>query len=60
MTKRGATINIFMLDDEPSLVEFVESIARRNGGRVFTTGEDQLGQYVVRDFLSTRSGLRSR
>jgi uncharacterized protein with von Willebrand factor type A (vWA) domain len=60
MTKRGATINIFMLDDEPSLVEFVESIARRNGGRVFTTSEDSLGQYVVRDFLSTRNKVRAR
>ncbi|HEX7354159.1 MAG TPA: VWA domain-containing protein [Mycobacteriales bacterium] len=60
MTKRGATINIFMLDDDPSLVEFVESIGRRNGGRVFTTSEDSLGQYVVRDFLRTRSKVRAR
>ena len=60
MTRRGATINIFMLDEEPSLVAFVESIARRNGGRVFSTTEDSLGQYVVRDFLSTRGRARSR
>ena len=34
-TRRGATINVFMLDDDPRLVRFVEELARRNGGRVF-------------------------
>ncbi len=58
MTRRGATINIFMLDDEPSLVEFVEGIAKRNGGRVFSTGNDDLGRYVVRDFLARRTSRR--
>ena len=32
LTRGGATINVFMLDDEPRLVEFVEEVARRNGG----------------------------
>ena len=27
-----------MLDDEPRLVDFVEGMARRNGGRVFSRG----------------------
>ena len=36
VTRRGATINVFMLDDEPRLVRFVEELARRNGGRVFS------------------------
>jgi uncharacterized protein with von Willebrand factor type A (vWA) domain len=58
MTRRGATINIFMLDDEPSLVEFVESIAKRNGGRVFSASNDDLGKYVVRDFLARRTARR--
>jgi uncharacterized protein with von Willebrand factor type A (vWA) domain len=58
MTRRGATINIFMLDDEPSLVEFVEGIAKRNGGRVFQTSNDDLGRYVVRDFLARRTAHR--
>jgi uncharacterized protein with von Willebrand factor type A (vWA) domain len=58
MTRRGATLNIFMLDDEPTLVEFVEGIAKRNGGRVFSTGGDDLGRYVVRDFLARRTAGR--
>ena len=34
MTRRGATLNVFMLGDEPRLRDFVEEVARRNGGRV--------------------------
>ena len=56
ITRRGATINIFMLDDEPGLVRFVESVARRNGGRVFASDADRLGEYVVSDYLRARRG----
>ena len=34
MTRRGATLNVFQLDDDPRLTEFVQELARRNGGRV--------------------------
>ena len=33
LTRRGVTINVFMLDDEPRLVEFIDEVARRNKGR---------------------------
>ena len=56
VTRRGATINVFMLDDEPGLVHFVEQIARRNGGRVFAPDPDVLGEYVVSDYLRARRG----
>jgi uncharacterized protein with von Willebrand factor type A (vWA) domain len=56
ISRRGATINIFMLDDEPGLVRFVESVARRNGGRVFSSDADRLGEYVVSDYLRARRG----
>ena len=59
ITRRGATINVFMLDDEPRLVSFVERIAERNGGRVFAADPDRLGEYVVSDYLRARRG-RSR
>ena len=54
MTRRGATLNVFMLGDEPRLREFVEEVARRNGGRVFSPDADRLGEYVVSDFLRAR------
>jgi uncharacterized protein with von Willebrand factor type A (vWA) domain len=60
ITRRGATINVFMLDDEPGLVRFVEAMAARNGGRVFTSDGDRLGDYVVSDYLRARQGRRAR
>jgi uncharacterized protein with von Willebrand factor type A (vWA) domain len=60
ITRRGATINVFMLDDEPGLVRFVESMAARNGGRVFTSDGDRLGDYVVSDYLRARRGRRAQ
>jgi len=59
ITRRGATINVFMLDDEPGLVRFVEAVAQRNGGRVFTSDADRLGEYVVSDYLRARRGRRA-
>jgi uncharacterized protein with von Willebrand factor type A (vWA) domain len=58
ITRRGATINVFMLDDEPPLVRFVERIAARNGGRVFSPDPGRLGEYVVTDYLRARKGRR--
>jgi uncharacterized protein with von Willebrand factor type A (vWA) domain len=60
VTRRGATINVFMLDDEPRLVQFVEGLAARNGGRVFAPDPSRLGEYVVSDYLRARRGRRAR
>jgi uncharacterized protein with von Willebrand factor type A (vWA) domain len=59
LTKRGATINVFMLDDEPRLIRFVQTLARLNHGRVFAPATDRLGDYVVSDYLRTRRGRRA-
>jgi uncharacterized protein with von Willebrand factor type A (vWA) domain len=60
VTRRGATINVFMLDDEPGLVRFVNAMAARNGGRVFTPDANRLGDYVISDYLRARQGRRGR
>ena len=60
MTSRGATINVFMLDDEPRLVNFIQQIAKRNGGRVFSPDPSRLGSYVVSDYLRARRGRQGR
>lgn len=57
-TRRGATINVFMLDDDPGLVDFMEEVARRNGGRVFSADTGRLGEYVVSDYLRRRQRRR--
>ncbi|GAT69592.1 VWA domain-containing protein [Planomonospora sphaerica] len=54
MTRRRATLNVFMLAEDERLKEFVDEVARRNGGRVFSPSADRLGEYVVSDFLRTR------
>ncbi|MGI5154537.1 vWA domain-containing protein [Microbispora sp. CA-102843] len=54
MTRRRATINVFMLAADDRLREFVDEVARRNGGRVFSASADRLGEYVVSDFLRAR------
>ena len=60
-TRRGATINVFMLDDDPRLVSFMQEVGRRNGGRVFLPKPGALGEYVVADYLrARRSSRRSR
>jgi uncharacterized protein with von Willebrand factor type A (vWA) domain len=57
-TRRGATINIFMLDDDPRMVSFMQEVGRRNGGRVFLPRPGALGEYVVADYLRSRGGRR--
>lgn len=59
-TRRGATINVFMLDNEQRLVDFMHEIGRRNGGRVFLPSTGALGEYVVSDYLKARGGHRRR
>ncbi len=54
MTRRRATMNVFMLADDARLTAFVEEVARRNGGRVLRASPENLGEYVVRDFLRAR------
>jgi uncharacterized protein with von Willebrand factor type A (vWA) domain len=58
LTRSGATLNFFLLGDDTGLARFVDAVARRNGGRVFTPELGRLGEYVVADYLSARRGRR--
>ena len=58
LTRYGAAINVFMLGEDPGLRRFVDAVARRNGGRVFSPSLDRLGSYVVSDYLQARRGRR--
>jgi uncharacterized protein with von Willebrand factor type A (vWA) domain len=59
LTRYGAAINVFMLGEDAGLRRFVDAVARRNGGRVFTPDIERLGQYVVDDYLRARRGRRA-
>jgi uncharacterized protein with von Willebrand factor type A (vWA) domain len=58
LARYGATINTFMLGEDPGLARFVDALARRAGGRVFTPDISRLGEYVVADYLRVRRGRR--
>ncbi len=58
LRRSGATLNVFMLGDDPGLARFVDAVARRAGGRVFTPDISRLGEYVVADYLRSRRGRR--
>ncbi|HEY9293417.1 MAG TPA: hypothetical protein VIP98_19240 [Microlunatus sp.] len=55
LARYGVTLNTFMLGEDQGLARFVDAIARRCGGRVFTPDIGRLGEYVVADYLRTRN-----
>jgi uncharacterized protein with von Willebrand factor type A (vWA) domain len=56
LTRYGATLNFFMLGEDPGLQAFVAKVAERNGGRVFSPDAEELGRYVVDDYVRARRG----
>ncbi|ATO14843.1 hypothetical protein CO540_14265 [Micromonospora sp. WMMA2032] len=58
LTRYGVALNLFMLGDDPGLRRFVDAVARRSRGRMFTPDLDDLGEYVVSDYLRARHGRR--
>ncbi len=59
ISRRGVTINTFMLDDAPELMGFVEHMTRVNRGRAFYSSPDQLGSFLMVDYLDGRRRRRS-
>ncbi|XVS67205.1 vWA domain-containing protein [Actinosynnema sp. CA-299493] len=54
LARLGAAITVFRLGDDPRLTRFVDTVARRSGGRVVAPDEDGLGAAVVSDYLRSR------
>ncbi|GIU84267.1 MAG: hypothetical protein KatS3mg008_1042 [Acidimicrobiales bacterium] len=60
-TREGIRINTFMLDPNRHLRRFVERLTELNRGRAFFTSADNLGDYVLLDFIEQkRRTLRTR
>ncbi|MEK7217027.1 MAG: VWA domain-containing protein [Chloroflexota bacterium] len=57
-TKDGITINTFMLEQSYHLRNFVSQLTRANRGRVLFASADQLGEYIVEDYVD-KKGRRS-
>lgn len=53
-TTKGIAINTFMLEQSDYLRAFMQEVARINGGRVFYTDPDRLGEYILVDFVENK------
>jgi uncharacterized protein with von Willebrand factor type A (vWA) domain len=60
LAQAGATLNVFMLGEDPGLRRFVDAVARRSGGRVLTPSAHDLTDYVVTDYLAIRRSHQHR
>ncbi len=55
LSKTGVTLNVFMLEDSPGLIRFMERLAKLTAGRVFLMDDRELGAFIVRDYVSRRA-----
>jgi len=53
-TTKGITINTFMLDESAYLKAFVDQMTKINGGRVFYTEPQNLGEYLLVDYVRNK------
>jgi uncharacterized protein with von Willebrand factor type A (vWA) domain len=58
-TRDRILINTFMLERGPYLAEFVNQMTKVNRGRAFFVSPENLGEYVLVDYLSGRQRRRS-
>ncbi|MEO5964229.1 MAG: VWA domain-containing protein, partial [Candidatus Limnocylindrales bacterium] len=54
-TKEGITINTFMLERTPALTDFIGLVTELNRGRAFYAEPENLGEYVLVDFVQRRT-----
>jgi uncharacterized protein with von Willebrand factor type A (vWA) domain len=57
-TREGIKINTFMLDATGYLKDFVERLTRLNRGRAMFTTPENLGDYVLVDFIEHKRAQR--
>jgi uncharacterized protein with von Willebrand factor type A (vWA) domain len=53
-TSCGIHLNIFMLGQDPNLIQFVQQVSKINRGRAFYTTPQNLGKYLLVDFLAQK------
>ena len=59
-TKDNIRINVFMLDATPYLTAFIEQITKMNGGRAFFTDNQNVGDFVLVDFVEQKRKMIRR
>ena len=58
-TRENITINTFMLEDDRWMVAFVNQMAEVNHGRTFYTDKNNLGEYLLVDYLNSKKKVVS-
>ncbi len=53
-TRDGITINTFMLYDDNWMIAFVNQLSQINHGRTFYADKDNLGEYLLVDYLNSK------
>jgi len=53
-TRQGITINTFMLGQDYYMERFVDHLTRINRGRTFLTSPENIGDYILVDYLNHR------
>jgi uncharacterized protein with von Willebrand factor type A (vWA) domain len=53
-TRQGITINTFMLGQDYYMERFVDNLASVNRGRTFLTSPENIGDYILVDYLNHR------
>src|SRR5437764_304903 len=53
-TREGITINTFMLEDDNWMIAFVNQMAQINHGRTFYADKNNLGEYLLVDYLNNK------
>lgn len=59
-TRDNIRINVFMLDATPYLTSFIEQITKMNGGRAFFTDNENVGDFVLVDFVEQKRKMIRR
>ena len=54
LSRVGVTVNVFMLEDSPGLIRFMERLAKLTAGRVFLMDDREIGDFIVKDYVSRR------
>jgi uncharacterized protein with von Willebrand factor type A (vWA) domain len=59
-TAKGITINTFMLDESYYLRAFMDQVSQINGGRVFYSSPEKLGEYILVDYVNHKKKMLGR
>jgi uncharacterized protein with von Willebrand factor type A (vWA) domain len=55
LARAGVTLNVFMLEDSPGLISFMERLAEVTAGRIFLMDDREIGEFIVRDYVARRA-----